>query len=67
MIIENLKEISKLGIPMFGIALGHQLLALAHGGRTEKLKYGHRGSNQPVIDFKRTGLILLIKIMAMWL
>lgn len=52
-IIENLKEISKLGIPMFGIALGHQLLALAHGGRTEKLKYGHRGSNQPVIDFKK--------------
>lgn len=49
-IISNLKEISKLGIPMFGICLGHQLMALANGGRTEKLKYGHRGANQPVID-----------------
>lgn len=35
-------------VPMFGICLGHQLLALAMGGRTEKLKYGHRGGNQPV-------------------
>ncbi len=49
-IIENLKEISKLGIPMFGICLGHQLLLLAMGGKTEKLKYGHRGENQPVCD-----------------
>lgn len=49
-IIRNLKEIASLGIPMFGICLGHQLMALAHGGRTEKLKYGHRGANQPVID-----------------
>ena len=47
-IIANLKEICKLGIPLFGICLGHQLLALAHGFRTEKLKYGHRGANQPV-------------------
>lgn len=52
-IIENLKEISKLNIPTFGISLGHQLLALAFGGKTEKLKYGHRGANQPVIDFKK--------------
>ena len=49
-IIENLKEINKLGIPTFGICLGHQLMALANGGRTEKLKYGHRGANQPVDD-----------------
>lgn len=49
-IIENLKEIIKLGIPIFGICLGHQLLALAHGFRTHKLKYGHRGANQPVKD-----------------
>ncbi len=34
--------------PMFGICLGHQLLALANGATTEKLKYGHRGANQPV-------------------
>lgn len=49
-VIENLKEIAKLGIPMFGICLGHQLMALAMGMQTEKLKYGHRGANQPVID-----------------
>jgi carbamoyl-phosphate synthase small subunit len=36
--------------PMFGICLGHQLLALALGGRTYKLKFGHRGLNQPVKD-----------------
>ncbi len=51
-IIENIKEIQKLGIPIFGICLGHQLMALANGGRTEKLKYGHRGANQPVIDLE---------------
>lgn len=34
-------------IPTFGICLGHQLLALAHGAMTHKLKYGHRGANQP--------------------
>ncbi len=47
-VIRNLSEICKLNIPIFGICLGHQLLALAHGFRTEKLKYGHRGANQPV-------------------
>jgi carbamoyl-phosphate synthase small subunit len=37
-------------LPLFGICLGHQLLALAAGGRTDKLKFGHRGANHPVQD-----------------
>ena len=41
-------------LPMFGIGLGHQLMALAAGGKTVKLKYGHRGGNQPVRDLKGT-------------
>ena len=50
---ENLYEIDQLRqligkLPVFGICLGHQLAALAMGGRTVKLKYGHRGANQPV-------------------
>ncbi len=45
-------ELKKLlgKLPIFGICLGHQLLALAAGGRTEKLPFGHRGANQPVKD-----------------
>ena len=47
-------EIKKLlgRVPIFGLCLGHQMLALAAGGRTTKLKYGHRGGNQPVIDLQ---------------
>jgi len=40
-------------VPVFGICLGHQLLAIAAGGKTYKLKFGHRGGNQPVLDYKR--------------
>lgn len=47
-LIAELKKLVKSGIPMFGIALGHQLIALAHDFKTEKLKYGHHGANQPV-------------------
>ncbi len=43
-------------VPVFGICLGHQLLALALGGRTYKMKFGHRGANQPVKDL-RTGRV----------
>lgn len=43
-------------LPMFGIGLGHQLMALAAGGKTVKLKFGHRGANQPVKDL-RTGKV----------
>jgi len=42
--------------PLFGICLGHQMLGLALGGRTYKLKFGHRGANHPVMD-RRTGRI----------
>lgn len=51
-----IEQISKLigNIPMFGICLGHQLAALAMGGKTEKLRYGHRGANQPVRDLAGT-------------
>ena len=46
-IIENIKRLAGKK-PIFGICLGHQLFALAMGGKTRKMKYGHRGGNQPV-------------------
>ena len=46
-VIEIIKELAGK-VPIFGICLGHQLFALAMGGRTRKMKYGHRGANQPV-------------------
>ena len=49
-IIEEIKKLVAKKIPIFGICLGHQLLALATGANTIKLKYGHRGTNQPVKD-----------------
>lgn len=51
-IIAELRKLCTFQIPTFGICLGHQLLALANGGDTEKLKYGHRGANQPVKDLE---------------
>ena len=46
-VIETIKKIAGK-VPVFGICLGHQLFALAMGGATRKMKYGHRGANQPV-------------------
>ncbi|MFT7184954.1 MAG: carbamoyl-phosphate synthase small subunit [Pseudohongiellaceae bacterium] len=46
--IAAIQELLKSGIPIFGICLGHQLLALASGARTEKMKFGHHGANHPV-------------------
>ncbi len=48
--IKALQEFLKTGIPIFGICLGHQLLGLASGARTVKMKFGHHGANHPVID-----------------
>lgn len=49
-IIANLRKLQQSKTPIFGICLGHQLMALANGGKTYKLKYGHHGANQPVKD-----------------
>ena len=48
--IAAIKEILETDTPVFGICLGHQLLALASGGKTEKMKFGHHGANHPVQD-----------------
>jgi carbamoyl-phosphate synthase small subunit len=56
-IIEEKAE-DKKTVPVFGICLGHQMLALARGAKTSKLKYGHRGGNQPVKDLD-TGRVFI--------
>jgi carbamoyl-phosphate synthase small subunit len=48
--IKAIKEIVDTGLPVFGICLGHQLLALASGAKTMKMKFGHHGANHPVQD-----------------
>ncbi len=57
-IIEEIKKMYKSNVPIFAICLGHQLMALANGGDTSKLKYGHRGANHPVKDLK-TGRVYI--------
>lgn len=52
-VIDTVRELSAAGgLPMFGICLGNQMLGLAFGGRTYKLKFGHHGANHPVKDLK---------------
>ncbi len=57
-IIEEIKKLYQTNIPVFAICLGHQLMALALGASTYKLKYGHRGGNHPVKDLK-TGRVYI--------
>ena len=54
--IDNVKTLVDADVPMFGICLGHQLLALGLGASTYKLKFGHRGGNHPV-KFLETGAV----------
>ena len=51
-IVREVKALVDTGIPIFGICLGHQVLGQAFGGNTFKLKFGHRGANQPVKDLE---------------
>jgi carbamoyl-phosphate synthase small subunit len=48
--VESCRALVEARVPLFGICLGHQILGLALGGRTYKLKFGHHGANQPVMD-----------------
>ena len=53
-IIEEIKKLYHTDIPIFAICLGHQLMALANGADSHKMRYGHRGGNHPVKDLKTT-------------
>ncbi len=50
--VQATRDLVKSGVPIFGICLGHQILGQAFGGKTFKLKFGHRGGNQPVKDLE---------------
>jgi carbamoyl-phosphate synthase small subunit len=50
--IPTIKQLIAFGVPIFGICLGHQILALALGAKTKKMHHGHRGANHPVKDLK---------------
>jgi carbamoyl-phosphate synthase small subunit len=57
-IIEEIKKLYASSVPIFAICLGHQLMALANGADTHKMKYGHRGGNHPVKDLQ-TGRVYI--------
>lgn len=56
--IEAIREILETGKPVFGICLGHQLLSLASGARTVKMKFGHHGANHPVSDLRTSEVMI---------
>ena len=56
--IENIKKLLEKGLPIFGICLGHQLLSLASGAKTEKMKFGHHGANHPVQDLDSKNVMI---------
>ncbi|MBT3520142.1 MAG: glutamine-hydrolyzing carbamoyl-phosphate synthase small subunit [Gammaproteobacteria bacterium] len=56
--IQAIKKLFNYNVPIFGICLGHQLISLASGAKTKKMKYGHHGANHPVIDLK-TGKVMI--------
>ena len=57
-IIEEVRKLYESSVPIFAICLGHQLMALATGAKTYKLKYGHRGGNHPVKDLETGGVYI---------
>ncbi len=56
--IAAIKEILAARVPIFGICLGHQLLALASGAKTTKMKFGHHGANHPVLDLETDQVLI---------
>ncbi len=62
-IIKEVKKLYDSEVPIFAICLGHQLMALATGADTKKMKYGHRGGNHPVKDLETEEFIFLLRTM----
>ena len=56
--IQAIRDILKSGTPIFGICLGHQLLSLACGAKTTKMKFGHHGANHPVLELASNQVLI---------